>query len=45
MKRNTFLKGLLGSLAFGSLSLGTALYASVATLPKSMTAVEGRCRL
>ena len=28
MKRNTFLKGLLGSLAFGSLSLGTALYAS-----------------
>lgn len=30
MKRNTFLKGLLGSLAFGSLSLGTALYASEA---------------
>ena len=28
MNRNTFLKGLLGSLAFGSLSLGTALYAS-----------------
>jgi len=28
MKRNTFLRGLLGSLAFGSLSLGTALYAS-----------------
>ncbi|MEL0285161.1 MAG: ABC transporter substrate-binding protein [Paracoccaceae bacterium] len=28
MKRNTFLKVLLGSLAFGSLSLGTALYAS-----------------
>ena len=28
MKRNTFLKCLLGSLAFGSLSLGTALYAS-----------------
>ena len=28
MKRNTFLKGLLSSLAFGSLSLGTALYAS-----------------
>jgi len=28
MKRNTFLKGLLGSLAFGSFSLGTALYAS-----------------
>ena len=28
MKRNTFLKGLLGSLAFGNLSLGTALYAS-----------------
>ena len=28
MKRSTFLKGLLGSLAFGSLSLGTALYAS-----------------
>ncbi len=28
MKRNTFLKGLLGSLACGSLSVGTALYAS-----------------
>ena len=28
MKRNTFLKGLLGSLASGSFSLGTALYAS-----------------
>ena len=48
MKRNTFLKGLLGSLAFGSLSLGTALYASDAIVVgeinhyKRMAAFAGR---